>query len=235
MEINFPQNSPEWQSIRWQSLGASDMPGAIGLSRFVTAQHLLKNKRLREKAPPVTMTQAMQDGHDHEERVSQLFSHNFMPNKIVKVWTPTMYKSRSIDWLTCSPDRFIDWKNTPFDGQIVEIKLKTNTLVLPKIPSVDYLIQVHAQMKVMEQHNYCFITYGLKNNLSAVQIWRLKFNENFWDKTIYPRSTEFWAKRNLPDDATDEQLQLSYRQEFYDYDPARISSTFSPMLIYQRY
>lgn len=233
---NFKPNTPEWHGERWKTIGSSDLPIATGFSRWTTAKDFLIRKRLRDKAPEQEMTQPMKDGQEHEPRIAELFSIHFLPNQVIPIWTPCQFRHKTIEWLSCNIDRLIHWPSVPqFHDAIVEIKLKCYGDKFPDIPSIDYIIQVHDQMKVMDQHNYCFLIYGLKTNLNACQIWRLKFNQEFWDKTIFPRATEFWNKRNLPDDATDEQLQLSFPQQFYDWDKNRISSVFSPMLIYQTY
>jgi len=205
-ESSILQNGPEFKSRRYRSIGGSDAPVVVGLSDYVTPYHLLEYKRKKEKAEPIEETDDMRLGHEHEERIAQLFSLH--TGNILR--TPCMFTHPLYVWYTSNPDRLRIQDNT-----VVEIKLKTKQDELPEYPRIDHIVQLHHQMtSIGSAYNkkFGFIIYGLLKNLSACVVFWIKRNEKLsaeWDK----KKEEFWSKVELPEDATPEELKLSYEAE----------------------
>lgn len=109
-----------WEAARDNGVGASDIGVIMGVSTFSSPYALWWQKHLHWRLP---QTEAMADGHAHEEMVIEEFkSHH--PELVVEKPVVPLWRHPVHEWMICTPDYLAVGYGEHDTGQVVPVETK---------------------------------------------------------------------------------------------------------------
>lgn len=182
----FEQDSPEWHAARMEHLGASEVAGVLGLSKWATPYSVWQTKMGHPNEIPENLAYF---GHALEEPIAQWIKDKHP--EVGEVWRGMSVRSTEFPWLSATPDRTVRI-NT--GGNIIPIELKTSS-VYSKDEWVDgvpdyYKIQSIVQQGVLgAPFGWLAVLHGGNDP----ELHRIPFDDAVWQQ-IVKITREFWTE-----------------------------------------
>jgi putative phage-type endonuclease len=179
----------DWLKTRLDTLGSSDAPAVLGLSRFKSGLELFTEKTERLVPKPV----------GREARWGQLLepvcADEFTVETGLALVRPTaIYRHPERKWMTANPDRFIDYEDERGLG-ILEIKTASafHASAWADDPPLDYQVQLQHQLCVtgLMRGRFAVLIGGQRFEFTPDEgeilrsekfcSWLIEKEEEFWD------------------------------------------------------
>lgn len=182
--IDVVSDTPEWLTERRSSLGASDVPGVLGLSPFTTPLSVYRSKQgIDDEFDP----ELAYIGHA-EESVIEGWIRKFRPHQIARILPAFMARSVEYPWLHASFDRLADHA-----GLLAPIQMKTAHQYAAKdwengVP-LPVQAQIQTEILVLDApFGWAVVFVGGRK----FHLHRVERDQEFIDSYLIPRTREFW-------------------------------------------
>ena len=170
------QRTTEWHNIRKNLLTASDVPAAIGDSKYKSINALLKQKCGLSKE--FKGNYVTEHGVIFERKAIELYEQQYDD----KCYDTGLYIHPDHAWLGCSPDGITE------KGYLVEVKCPVYREINDDIP-VHYYGQIQTQLECLDVETCVFIQYHHKTEKLHVSFVP---RDREWFSTNFPKMKEFW-------------------------------------------
>lgn len=197
---NIPQGTQRWLDARKNRLTASNFGAAIGMNRYKSPKGLLKDMLWNTFKGNI----ATRWGSEHEDVARDAYLAHVRADiaagkgdyASIEVEETGLHINPDRPWLGSSPDGVVHV--TKRDGTkesfLLEIKCPyRKKFYEPAVPDY-YMCQIQGVMANM-QLPHCDFVVWIPGDL---QITRVAFDTEFWEKTLFPGLEHYYFQRYLP-------------------------------------
>lgn len=191
--VGDSRDRPEWLRMRQKSLGASDTPAVLGLSRYDSPLSIYASKVLVADAADEDQTAQARIGREIEPFVLKMISEDLG----CVGWSHEHALLRSLEypWLSCTMDGKLLF---PGDWNWCEIKVQGNPDEWRNGVPMEVFPQIQQQMLVTgaEEMYVGLFFVGFAASLGNCKVTR---DEDFLQDVLIPETRKFWDDHVLPE------------------------------------